>query len=88
MLNNILKGIIFIVLASGLIFISLGLGSGKHKTTTSIEINAPIEFVYNYLSSPINYEALAALYEKEKYNPALEYFEKAIQCFLCLVLKG
>jgi len=49
MLNKVLKGIIAFLLLIGLVFIALGLGSGKHKTETSIEINAPIEEVYAFV---------------------------------------
>jgi uncharacterized protein YndB with AHSA1/START domain len=48
MLDKVLKGIIAFSLIAGILFLSLGIGSGKHEIVTEIEISAPVETVFNY----------------------------------------
>lgn len=66
MLNKVLKGIIGFLLLLGLVFIALGLGSGKHKTETSVEINAPVEQVYDFVLDENNNEKWLTGFSKSK----------------------
>jgi len=49
MFDKILKGIIAVSLFTGLLFLSLGLGSGKYEVKTEIKIEAPVETVFSYI---------------------------------------
>ena len=66
MLNKVLKIIIAFLLFVGLAFMSLGLSSGKHKIETSIEINAPIATVYDFVLDEENSSKWLAGYKSSK----------------------
>lgn len=51
MLNTILKVILVLVLISGGYFIYLGMTNQEDTTVTTVEIDAPIEMVYQYVSN-------------------------------------
>ncbi|MCB0502302.1 MAG: SRPBCC family protein [Bacteroidetes bacterium] len=56
MLNKILKSVIGLVLLSFLVFLVLGIPNTQHEMITEIEINAPVEEVYNYVMDIDNNE--------------------------------
>jgi uncharacterized protein YndB with AHSA1/START domain len=66
MFDKVLKGIIALSLITGLLFLSLGLGNGKHTIKTEIEVNAPVEMVYSYILDDNNAQEWVSGFKSRK----------------------